>query len=68
MSGACINAGGHKTEDMIMKTFIAMLAITTAVAFTGSAFAQDAAPSNKADCEAAGGMWNADTSSCAQKQ
>jgi len=52
-----------------MKTFIATLAIATAVAFTGSAFAQNAAPpSNKADCEAAGGMWNADTNTCANSE
>jgi hypothetical protein len=55
-------------ERTTMKSFIAMLAVVTAVAFTGSAFAQDAAPSNKADCEAAGGMWNADTSTCADKE
>jgi hypothetical protein len=52
-----------------MKSFVAMLAVVTAVAFTGSAFAQDAAPpSNKADCEAAGGMWNADTNTCANSE
>jgi hypothetical protein len=35
-------------------------------AATGPAFAGDAASAkNKADCEAAGGTWNADASSCA---
>jgi len=51
-----------------MKSFIGMLAVVTAVAFTGSAFAQDAAPNNKAACEAAGGMWNADTNTCANSE
>jgi hypothetical protein len=52
-----------------MQSFIAMLGVVTAVAFTGSAFAQDAAPpSNKADCEAAGGMWNAESNTCADKE
>jgi hypothetical protein len=52
-----------------MKHFIAMLAIATAVAFTGSAFAQDAAPpSNKADCEAGGGIWDAANSACVEKE
>jgi hypothetical protein len=42
-----------------------MLGALTAVAFTGSAFAQDAAPpSNKADC----GMWNAESNTCADKE
>jgi hypothetical protein len=51
-----------------MKHFIAMLTIATAVAFTGSAFAQDAAPSNKAACEAAGGIWDAANSACVSKE
>ncbi len=51
-----------------MKTFVSMLAVAAAIAFTSPAFAQDAAPNNQADCEAAGGMWNADTSTCAAKE
>jgi len=49
-----------------MKSFISMLALAIAVAGTGPAFAGDAASAkNKADCEAAGGTWNADASTCA---
>ena len=51
-----------------MKTFVSTLAIAAAIALASPAFAQDAAPSNQADCEAAGGMWNAETSSCAAKE
>jgi hypothetical protein len=49
-----------------MKSFVSMLALAIAVAVTGPAFAGDAASAkNKADCEAAGGTWNADSNSCA---
>jgi len=54
------NNGGN------LKSFISMLALAIAVAVTGPAFAGDAASAkNKADCEAAGGTWNADASTCA---
>jgi len=52
-----------------MKTFVSMLAVAAAIAFAGPAFAGDAASAkSQADCEAAGGMWNADTSTCADKE
>jgi len=51
-----------------MKSFISMLALTIAVAAAGPAFAGDAASAkNQTDCEAAGGMWNADSNTCAEK-
>lgn len=46
-----------------MKYFVSMLALASALALTGPAFA---GPDNQADCEAAGGTWNADASSCEQ--
>jgi hypothetical protein len=50
-----------------MKYFVSMLAITSALALTGPAFAQDA-PANKADCLAAGGIWDAQNSACVEKE
>ena len=44
-----------------MKYFVSMLAIASALAVTGPAFA---GMDNQADCEAAGGVWNADTNTC----
>lgn len=43
-----------------MKYFVSMLALASALAVTGPAVAAD----NQADCEAAGGVWNADTNTC----
>jgi hypothetical protein len=52
-----------------MKTFMSMLAVATAVAFTGPAFAGDVtAATNQADCEKAGGQWDANTSKCSEKK
>ncbi len=52
-----------------MKTFVSMLAVAAALAFAGPAFAGDASTAKtQADCEAAGGMWDADNSKCAEKQ
>ena len=44
-----------------MKYFVSMLAIASALALTGPAFA---GTDNQADCEASGGVWNADTNTC----
>ena len=43
-----------------MKYLVSMLAIASALALSGPAFAGD----SQADCEAAGGTWNADTKTC----
>jgi len=51
-----------------MKTFITTLAIAAAVAFTGPAFAQDEGLANQADCEAAGGIWDAQNSACVEQE
>jgi hypothetical protein len=63
----CIVAGNSERKVMTMKYFVSMLAIASALALTGPAFAQDA-PANKADCEAAGGIWDAANSACAEKE
>ena len=47
-----------------MKTFISLLALTLATAFTAPAFAQEPAPMTKADCEKAKGTWDDATSKC----
>jgi hypothetical protein len=50
-----------------MKTFIT-LAITLAFAFSGHAFAGDVTKAKtQADCEKAGGMWDASTNKCGKK-
>jgi hypothetical protein len=52
-----------------MKTFIAGLVVALAIAFTGPAFAGDVtAAKNEADCQKAGGMWDAKTSTCGEKK
>jgi hypothetical protein len=52
-----------------MKTLVSMLALALALAFTGPAFAGDVTKAtNKADCEKAGGMWDATANKCSQKK
>jgi hypothetical protein len=51
-----------------MKTLISAIALAFALAATGPAFAGDVSSAkNKADCDKAGGVWNADSSTCAKK-
>jgi hypothetical protein len=51
-----------------MKTLISSLALAFAIAFAGSAFAGDVSSAkNQADCEKAGGIWNAETNLCGEK-
>lgn len=53
-----------------MKALVSMMAITVALAFTVPAFAGDdmMAAKTEADCQKAGGMWNASTSMCEKKK
>ncbi len=52
-----------------MKTLISMLALALALAFTGPAFAGDVTTAKtQADCEKAGGTWDAATSKCSEKK
>jgi hypothetical protein len=52
----------------IMKTLISMFALTLVVAFAGPAFAGATEAKTQADCEKAGGVWDAATSKCAEKK
>jgi len=52
-----------------MKTLVSMFALALALAFTGLAFAGDPTTAkNQADCEKAGGAWDAATSVCSEKK
>jgi hypothetical protein len=52
-----------------MKTLISIFALALALAFTGPAFAGDVtAAKTEADCQKAGGMWDAKTSTCGEKK
>jgi hypothetical protein len=52
-----------------MKTIIAVLGLAVALAFTGPAFAQDAAAAtDKASCDKAGGTWDDAAKKCNPKQ
>ena len=51
-----------------MKTLISTFALALAIAFTGPAFAGDVTQAkNAADCQKAGGMWDAQASTCSAK-
>jgi hypothetical protein len=52
-----------------MKTFISAFALALALAFSGSAFAQDdvTKAADKASCEKAGGMWDDAAKKCSKK-
>jgi hypothetical protein len=52
-----------------MKALISMFALALALAFTGPAFAGDVTKAtNAADCEKAGGTWDASTNNCSEKK
>jgi hypothetical protein len=51
-----------------MKILISMFVVALALAFTGPAFAGDVTKATtKAECEKAGGMWDAGKSKCSEK-
>jgi hypothetical protein len=52
-----------------MRTIAYALTLALGVVFATSAFAQDATTAKtKADCDKAGGMWDAATNTCKAKQ
>jgi hypothetical protein len=56
---------GVKPMKTLVSTFIVALAFT----FVGPAFAGDVTKAtNAADCEKAGGMWDADAKKCSEKK
>ena len=53
----------------VMKTLVSMVVLALALAFTGPAFAGDVTKAtNAADCEKAGGMWDASSNKCSEKK
>ena len=51
-----------------MRTLISTFVLALALAFTGPAFAGDVTKAkNQADCEKAGGMWDAQGYTCSAK-
>jgi hypothetical protein len=54
---------------MSMKALISTFALALAIAFTGPAFAGDVTKAkNQADCDKAGGTWDATAKVCAEKK
>jgi hypothetical protein len=52
-----------------MKTLVSTFALALALAFTGPAFAGDVTTAKtQADCDKAGGMWDAATNKCSEKK
>ena len=52
-----------------MKTLVSTFALALALAVTGPALAGDVTKAtNAADCEKAGGTWDADASKCTEKK
>jgi hypothetical protein len=64
-----INRYLHPNRSKEMKTLMSMFALAVALAFAGPAFAGDVtAATTQADCEKAGGQWDANTSKCSEKK
>jgi len=56
-------------EENAMKALFSMVALAFALAVTGPAFAGDVTTAKtQADCEKAGGAWDAATSKCSEKK
>jgi hypothetical protein len=54
---------------MSMKTLVSTFTLALALAFAGHAFAGDVTTAKtQADCEKAGGMWDAATNKCGEKK
>jgi hypothetical protein len=51
-----------------MKVFVSAFALALTIAFTGPACAGATEAKTQADCEKAGGVWDAATNTCAEKQ
>ena len=51
-----------------MKTLVSMCALAAAVVLTSPVFAEDVTKAaTEADCEKAGGVWNAESNACAEE-
>jgi hypothetical protein len=52
-----------------MKSLVSMVVLALALAFTGPAIAGDVTKAtNAADCEKAGGLWDASSNKCSEKK
>ena len=52
-----------------MKALVSVVAMAVAIAVTGPAFAGDVTTAKtQADCEKAGGVWDAATNACSEKK
>lgn len=59
----------HQQRSKWMKTLISTFALALALGFAGPALAGDvSSKTTQADCEKAGGMWDAATSKCSEKK
>jgi len=59
----------RKTKEYdAMKMFVSAFALALTIAFTGPAFAGATEAKTQADCEKAGGVWDAATNTCAEKK
>ena len=58
----------EKQEYAAMKVFVSAFALALTIAFTGPAFAGATEAKTQADCEKAGGVWDAATNTCAEKE
>jgi hypothetical protein len=64
-----LNFPSKRNGETAMKILLSTLALTLALAFTGPAFAGDVTKAtNAADCEKAGGMWDASNNKCSEKK
>ena len=61
--------GLQRNGENPMKILIATFAMTLALAFSGQVFAGDVtAAKTEADCQKAGGMWDAKMNTCSEKK
>jgi len=61
--------GKHQKRRITMKRLLlAFVTLAFATAFTAPAFAAVLTAKDKADCEKAGGVWDAATNTCSEKK
>ena len=65
---AVLGLGNILSIDGVPGTFVSAFALALIIAFTGPAFAGATEAKTQADCEKAGGVWDAATNTCAEKQ
>ena len=59
----------QRNGENVMKSLVSIFALALALAFTGPAFAGDVTTAKtEADCQKAGGTWDAATKACSEKK